>query len=596
MDSQSPPPSLAVSMIVKDAEATLARCLNSVQEVATEIVIADTGSSDRGMEIARACGARVFSIPWENDFAKARNLSLARVTAEWVLMLDADEVLDPAAPALLPSHLLREGVMGYTVHIKNYLGNPNCHLWDQRAQPNEDPPPFARGYPAYVEHVNVRLFRRRPEIYFEGRVHETVGYRILDLGMWIDEASFTIHHLGFTDDEESQARKYIFYRDLGRAKVRDMPENALAHFELGVEEFEHFHNYAGAEEPLRRACELNPRLGVAWLFYGRALGHLNRAREGLTALEHAEDAGAKMEMVFEARGDLHYNLGEFNLALESYERAAAPQNEAPLLQSKRGFTMVRAGRRDEGLANLQRAIDREPGSPELYDRMIAACAWLGRNRAAAEMAEAKLARVAPQPESYLRAASLRAQEQDWVRALNLIQKGLEHFPKHEKLLQAQAESQQQTLIKATEGKGDEAFRNKDYAGAREGYRQAIERIGDLPRFESKLGLAEVLSGEAQGGMARMMRAMGREPRSSDLHDRVIAAWVALGRTAEAAGAAERKLDCVDPRPEGYLRAASLYVRLGDEPSMRKAVALVRAGLERFPQDDKLRSAAMELRQ
>lgn len=581
-------------MIVKNAEGTLARCLGSVRDAAAEIVIADTGSSDRTMEIARAYGARVFSIPWENDFAKARNLSLAQATAGWVLMLDADEALDPAAPALLPAHLSREGVMGYTVHIKNYLGNPNCHLWDQRAQPNTDPPPFARDYPAYVEHVNVRLFRRHPEIYFEGRVHETVGYRILDLGMWIDEASFTIHHLGFTGDEESQAQKYIFYRDLGRAKVRDMPGNALAHFELGVEEFEHFHNYAGAEEPLRRACELNPRLGVAWLFYGRTLGHLNKARDGLAALEHAEDAGAKEEMIFEARGDLHYNLGEFNLALENYERAAALQNELPLLQSKRGFTMVRAGRLDEGLMNLRQAIDREPMSPELYDRMIAACAWLGRNSTAAETAEAKLARVAPRPEFYLRAASLRAQEQDWLRALTLIQTGLERFPKHEKLLQAQAESEQQILIVATEGKGDEAFRNKDYQGACEGYRRAIERIGSLPRFESKLGLAEVLSGDAQGGMPRLMRALGREPRSPDLHDRVIAAWVALGRTAEAAAAAEHKLDCVEPHPEGYLRAASIYAKLGDGMSKRKAAVLIQAGLERFPQDEKLRRAALEI--
>ncbi|MGH9378974.1 MAG: glycosyltransferase, partial [Terriglobia bacterium] len=343
------PPQLALSMIVKNAGGALARCLESVRGVVDEIVIADTGSTDRSIEIAREYQAQVFSIPWERDFAKARNHSLAQVKAGWVLMLDADEVLDPEAGQLMPSHLSKDGVMGYTVHIKNYLGNAGCHLWDQQAKPNINPLPFAQSYPAYVEHVNVRLFRRHPEIFFEGRVHETVGYRILDLGMWIDEASFYIHHLGFIEDDETLAKKYIFYRDLGREKVLEMPENALAHFELGVEEFEHFHNYSGALAPFQRACELNPRLGVAWLFYGRTLGHLGRHHEALDALEHAEDTGAKMEMILESCGDIRYSLGEFGEAFRSYQRAVELQGESALLESKLGFTEVRLGRHQEGL-------------------------------------------------------------------------------------------------------------------------------------------------------------------------------------------------------------------------------------------------------
>jgi cellulose synthase/poly-beta-1,6-N-acetylglucosamine synthase-like glycosyltransferase len=96
---------LALSMIVKNGEATLARCLDSVKGIADEIVIADTGSTDRTAEIARRYGANVFSIPWENDFAKARNRSLAQVRSDWVLMMDADEILDPDAVNLMPEHI-----------------------------------------------------------------------------------------------------------------------------------------------------------------------------------------------------------------------------------------------------------------------------------------------------------------------------------------------------------------------------------------------------------------------------------------------------------------------------------------------------------
>ncbi len=95
-------PTLALSMIVKNGERDLPDCLASVRGVVDEIVVADTGSSDASIEIARAAGARVISIPWENDFAKARNLSLAEVTSDWLLLLDADERLDAGAPTLLP--------------------------------------------------------------------------------------------------------------------------------------------------------------------------------------------------------------------------------------------------------------------------------------------------------------------------------------------------------------------------------------------------------------------------------------------------------------------------------------------------------------
>ena len=72
-------------MIVKNAAADLPECLASVLGVVDEIVIADTGSTDDSLAIAEEVRAKTISIPWENDYAKARNFSLAQVTADWVL-------------------------------------------------------------------------------------------------------------------------------------------------------------------------------------------------------------------------------------------------------------------------------------------------------------------------------------------------------------------------------------------------------------------------------------------------------------------------------------------------------------------------------
>lgn len=77
-------------MIVKDEEEWLAQCLESVQGAVDEIIVVDTGSSDRSNDIARQYGARIVPYVWCDDFAAARNAGLEQATGEWILFLDAD--------------------------------------------------------------------------------------------------------------------------------------------------------------------------------------------------------------------------------------------------------------------------------------------------------------------------------------------------------------------------------------------------------------------------------------------------------------------------------------------------------------------------
>jgi hypothetical protein len=93
---------LSVLLIARDEEASLGRCLASVKEVAHQIIVVDTGSTDRTVEIAREHGAEVHAFEWCDDFAAARNAALEHARGDWVLVLDADEELpadsvDPAA-------------------------------------------------------------------------------------------------------------------------------------------------------------------------------------------------------------------------------------------------------------------------------------------------------------------------------------------------------------------------------------------------------------------------------------------------------------------------------------------------------------------
>lgn len=80
-------------IICKNEEAVIARCINSFKHVVDEIVVVDSGSTDKTVEIAQSLGAKVYTIEWKNDFSYARNVALSHCTGDWVFHLDADEYL-----------------------------------------------------------------------------------------------------------------------------------------------------------------------------------------------------------------------------------------------------------------------------------------------------------------------------------------------------------------------------------------------------------------------------------------------------------------------------------------------------------------------
>ena len=430
---------LSLCMIVRDAQADLPACLESVRGIADELVVADTGSRDATTAVAKQYGARVFSIPWEDDFARARNQSLEQVHTDWVLVLDADEQLGPDAACAIPPLLQQKEIAGYLVTIRNYVLNCNERLWDRPAQPNHSGLPASRNFPAYVEHENVRLFRRHPDIYFVGRVHETVGSRILSNGMKLARAGFLIHHFGMAASQEIRDRKNRLYRELGRLKVQEMPDNAQAHFELGLVELDNFHNNEEALACFERAWSLDPNLAVAWFFGAVAQGRLGRPAEALECVRRARSLGHSPTLAAELEGDAHYNLRHFDAAILCYQQALREASDSASVESKLGLAEARAGLVQAGLVRLRRAIERQPELPELHDRLIVTNVWLGRLEQAAVAAERKLEAVEPHPDQFLRAASIRARMGQNERAAGLLRRGLGLFPQAERLRQCLAE-------------------------------------------------------------------------------------------------------------------------------------------------------------
>lgn len=87
-------PTISLCMIVKNEETVLARCLDSIADLMDEIIIVDTGSTDRTKEIAALYTSQVYDFPWQDDFSAARNFSFSKASMDYIYAPDADEVLD----------------------------------------------------------------------------------------------------------------------------------------------------------------------------------------------------------------------------------------------------------------------------------------------------------------------------------------------------------------------------------------------------------------------------------------------------------------------------------------------------------------------
>jgi tetratricopeptide (TPR) repeat protein len=203
---------LTLCMIVRDEEAQLDRCLDSVRGVADEIVVVDTGSQDRTVEIARAHGARIVEFPWTDHFADARNAGLEVATGDWIFYLDADEALVAGDGAKLRAFVARRDVEGGTVLRLNRL---------------------AEGERPVTTNRTLRVFRNRPEHRFAGRIHEGVSEavpqdRVADTGARIDHYGFDLR----TRATRDKSRRNL---DLLLREAAEEPESAFTQSNLAAE-------------------------------------------------------------------------------------------------------------------------------------------------------------------------------------------------------------------------------------------------------------------------------------------------------------------------------------------------------------------------
>jgi len=237
-------------MIVKDEAAMLPGCLASVRGVVDEIVVIDTGSTDNTCDIARRAGARVASFAWCDDFAAARNQSVAHATGDFILVLDADERLAFTAAAAL-RHAVQRGIDCGVLRLHNATSS-RAHTADIVAG-------RARiGQPRPV----LRLFRRGHERPFRGRIHEGIEHWVRSEGLLVSAVDADIIHLGATEEMRRERDKLGRNLRLLELRAAEEPDEALVWGYLAAERID-AGDHAGAWEAAERGWQALVRAHAA---------------------------------------------------------------------------------------------------------------------------------------------------------------------------------------------------------------------------------------------------------------------------------------------------------------------------------------------
>ncbi|MGL6106768.1 FkbM family methyltransferase [Romboutsia sp.] len=205
---------ISACLIVKNEEKHIKRCLDSIKDIVDEIIVVDTGSTDKTIEIAKEIGAKIYHHKWEKNFSKARNVSLEKATMDWILYIDADEEIREEdrkrIKGILNNNLNYEG---FYVRVLNII----------------------EGKCSY-EAAGVRLYKNNPKYRFKGKLHEQIINSIKEMrGLEsIKETDIVFYHYGYDGNMSNLDKKNKRNIDILES-YEEKDKDAYYYFVLGNE-------------------------------------------------------------------------------------------------------------------------------------------------------------------------------------------------------------------------------------------------------------------------------------------------------------------------------------------------------------------------
>lgn len=290
-------PTISVCMIAKNEEKNLPRLLSSIRGLADEIVVVDTGSEDRTVEIAREYGAKVACFPWCDDFSAARNESLKHATKDYILWLDGDDEVRKDQHEKIRKDLRKHKDAGLFLRLRNVHGESGS------------------------ESLQLRIFPNHRGVVFEGRVHEQAIYSVQRKNILTFASEAQVLHYGY-DTPESVNAKLKRNRAILELEIAEDPDNintlffmskslrGLGENEAALACLNRLMDFAKANPDLYEKDIL--KLGVIDL--ATLLYSLGREEETLSVLEFSKT-------IYPGSVLVHFTLGELYFRHREYEKA-----------------------------------------------------------------------------------------------------------------------------------------------------------------------------------------------------------------------------------------------------------------------------------
>lgn len=315
-------------MITKNEENDLPRCLERIRPYVEEIIVVDTGSTDATREVAAAFDANVFNFRWIDDFSAARNQSLASASGDWILVLDADELIAQKDLNRIRTLIMRDDVDAYGMQQRNYSYDISGAGW---RPPDEYDECMSLGYES---NPIVRLFRNNKGIEYSNKVHETLVESLTRLNCNVVDSGIPIHHYGFVKPEASRDKKRDLYLRIGLKQIEEKPDHPRAHYETA-------------------------------LIYKNT----GRIYEALNHFEKVASIDPTYEAVHFNLGEVFTKTGEFQKAIESYRESIRrnPDHEASYVNLSAIYFDL--SRTDEAIELLEMAIERNPLCAMAYNNL-----------------------------------------------------------------------------------------------------------------------------------------------------------------------------------------------------------------------------------
>ncbi|MDY6784368.1 MAG: tetratricopeptide repeat protein [Cyanobacteriota bacterium] len=348
---------LSLCAIVLNEEESLSRCLESVGDVVDEMVVLDTGSRDRTIEIAKKEGARVYSFQWGNDFAAARNEALRYARGEWVLVLDADEVLNPK---IIPQ--LKEAIANEDYLLINLL----------RQEVGATQSPYS---------LTSRLFRNRPELEFSHPYHAMVDDSVVALvekePRWkvVSLPSLAIFHYGYQPETIAAKSKFKRARESMEAFLATHPDDAYTENKLGALYLQEGRFQEGIqllESALTKKQIDAPVLFEIHYHLGNGYARLSNPNK---AVRHYQEAIAQPILpqlklgAYNNLGGLLQAAGEYQLAEKIYKEALKIDPNFAIAHYNLAMTYKAIGNFKEAIAACEASIRLNPDRGSAYQNL-----------------------------------------------------------------------------------------------------------------------------------------------------------------------------------------------------------------------------------